>query len=267
MIQRTSFVGAALAVVLLVPALPAQPTRRTIYSTPQVPPDEALQRLNLTLAWATAVPVDGKRDAIILAELRGKDLFVLMRSGLVVRLDAETGRTYWRARVGKPHTLAPYLAVNSRSVYLFANAVVYALDRATGGEKWNYPMPAGLAAGAAVDEEYIFIPTVDTRINAFYLPFVTAGEPIVGSPGERIRESAVYGRPDAGERLLPRPVWRAKTNIQIAFPPLQSTDEILVLSRDGEGMGFPKVPREGATQATELYRFTFDGKISVPGSA
>jgi outer membrane protein assembly factor BamB len=267
MIQRMTFFGVALSAALLVPPLAAQTHRRTIFSTPAVPSDEALRRLNLHLAWRAAVPVDGTRDGIITAEPHGKDLIVLTRSGMVVRLDAETGRTYWRARVGKPYTLAPYLAVNSRSVYVFANAVLFALDRETGGEKWSRPMPAGLAAGAAVDEEYIFIPTVDTRLSALYLPFVTVGGGAgsAGSPGERPRVSAVYVRPDAGEPITARPVWSDVTNIQIAFAPLQSADEVLVLSRDGEGMGYPKVPREAGSSSVELYHFNLDGKIAVPG--
>ena len=42
-----------------------------------------------------------------LEPVNGRDLFVLTRSGEVVRLDQETGEQKWRVRAGKPYTLSP----------------------------------------------------------------------------------------------------------------------------------------------------------------
>lgn len=270
MIRNPILAGAIVSLALLAATLTAQTSRRTIYSRPDIPGTAALQRLNLHLAWRNTVPVDGQRDALIVVELHDRDLIVLTRSGLIVRMDAETGVTHWRTRVGKPYTLLPYVATNSRSVYVIANAQLFSLDRGSGAPKWDYPLPAGISAAPAVDEEQIYVPTVTSRLYAFYLPFVTGGALSPGdtvvSAGETPRSSLVYGRRDTEERIRPRPVWVDDTGLQLLFRPLQSNDDLLVVSPSGQGMGFPKVPREGNT-SLDLYKFNLDGKISVPGAS
>src|SRR5947209_2262633 len=121
-------------VVVLAAALGAagqtgQTPRSRVYSHPSLPSDATLARLNLRLAWRGYVPVDGKRDGILRIDIIDRDLFALTRSGMVIRMDAETGDVRWRARVGKPYTVLPYLGANSRAVYVSANAQMYALDR------------------------------------------------------------------------------------------------------------------------------------------
>ena len=90
-------------------------------------------------------------------------------------IDAESGKVNWRATVGRPYSILPFIAVNSRSVYVIANVQLHALDRATGNKKWDYRLPAGVAAGPAVDDQQIYIPASDGRVYAFTLPFVGKG--------------------------------------------------------------------------------------------
>jgi outer membrane protein assembly factor BamB len=256
------YLGVTLTIALATTNLSAQINRSAIYSNPEIPSPEALRRLNLHLAWREAVPMDGKRDALIYVEYHGKDLLAATRSGMVTRIDAETGKVHWRTRVGKPYTILPFLAANSRSVYVIANAQMIALDRGSGGQKWDYPLPAGISAAPVVDEEQIYLPTATTRLYAFYLPFVTLGAD-GGSPGEGRRESLVYSRSDPDERIRPRPIWSDLTTLQLAFRPVQTSEEVMVVSPSGEGIGFTKVPREGEA-SSQLYRFSLDGKISAP---
>src|SRR5262245_4300001 len=110
--------AAVVSVALAVPAATAQDHRRNIYSTPELPSAEALRRLNLVQSWRGFVPMDGRKDGFLRIVFDGNDLFATARSGLVTRIDAETGQVRWRARVGKPYTLLPYITMNRRSVYL-----------------------------------------------------------------------------------------------------------------------------------------------------
>src|SRR3954463_11299458 len=110
---RTTLLAAILAGGLLATTLHAQISRSRIYSRPAVPSDAALRRLNLVVAWRGSVPMASSRDRILRTELDGKDLFVLTSSGTVARIDAETGKSYWRARVGKAYTLTTALALNN----------------------------------------------------------------------------------------------------------------------------------------------------------
>src|SRR4051812_1704336 len=63
--------------LLLGSSLPAQTSRDKIYSRPEIPSKEALDRLNLHLAWRAYVPTEGGRDALIHTVLEGRDLIVL----------------------------------------------------------------------------------------------------------------------------------------------------------------------------------------------
>src|SRR5438105_413971 len=113
-----TMVGAGLAVLLAATAVSAQrwsSSRARIYSEPAVPSAEVLRRLNLTLGWSRIIPTDGRRDAVATVQLAGPDLFVQTRSGLIVRLDAETGVVRWRVRVGKAYEGGSPLAYNSRA--------------------------------------------------------------------------------------------------------------------------------------------------------
>jgi outer membrane protein assembly factor BamB len=261
MMTLRTVLGVALGVLLLSASAQAQIPRARIYSRPPGPSAEALRRLNLVEAWRAYVPMDGRRDGIIRIEFHRRAMFVLTRSGQVVRLDPETGEQKWRARVGKPYTLLPVFAANNRSVYVVANADIYALDIARGTQKWSYVLPAGLAAGPAVDEQQIYLPSSNSRLYAYYLPFITTDD-MGPRAGPR---SPVYGRDEPDREARPRPVWEEETNITLVIRPLQTSDYLFLISPDGKAVGYSKVLREGAG-STEAYRFSTEGRIRVaPG--
>ncbi|MFM7152065.1 MAG: PQQ-binding-like beta-propeller repeat protein, partial [Gemmataceae bacterium] len=232
-----------------------------IYSNPRLPTADELQRLNLHLSWQSGIPMDGRKDGFLQIHFEDKDLFALTRSGLITCLDAETGIVRWRQRVGKPYTLLPYFSVNSRSIYVISNATMFSLDRETGKERWERPLPAGISAPPAVDEEMIFVPAATNRLYAFYLPFVQ-GTQDTFSLGEVKRESLIYSRRGDDEKPTLRPVWVDDTNIRLKFRPLQTNNEILAVSPDGIGLGLTKIPKDGYAY-NEIYKFDFASKINV----
>ena len=150
-------------------------------------------------------------------------------------MDAETGKIYWRTRVGKPYTMLPYVAANSRSIYVIANAKLVGLERSTGRKKWDFPLPSGISAGPVVDEEQSDIPFADTTLAAYYLPFVS--ETDTSGSGETELRSTVYGR---SQEEGSRPWHRSstglvgRTNIQLSLRPLQTQETVFVLSPKGE---------------------------------
>jgi outer membrane protein assembly factor BamB len=248
--------GAVVSLALLVPSVTAQ-HRRNIYSNPDLPSPEALRRLNLHQAWRGAVPMDGRKDGFLRVVFDGKDLFATTRSGLVTRLDAETGQVRWRSRVGKAYTLLPYIVTNRRSLFVIANATMFSLDRENGAEQWEFPLPGGITAGPAVDKTRVFVPTATTTLFAYNLPF-TAGSLVGGGA----REARLIDRGDGEERLGPRSLWSSRTNINLAYRPLVSKRELLVLSPEGQGVGYHKTPiREGV--AAELFSFDLGHKVTV----
>jgi outer membrane protein assembly factor BamB len=251
----------ALDVLVLSASARAQYSRSRIFSRPMGPSTEALLRLNLVEAWRAYIPMDGRRDGIIRVDFSGRDMFVVSRSGQVVRLDPETGEQRWRARAGKPYTMLPVFAANNRSVYVVANADVFAFDRERGTLKWSYVLRAGLAASPIVDDQQIYLPSANSRFYVYYLPFVSVSD----TEGGAVARSRVYGTPDPSGEARPRPVWEEETALTLAFKPLQTSDTVFVISPDGKAIGYYKVLREGFG-STEAYRFSTEGRIRVqPG--
>ncbi len=95
--------AAALLLMLAVAAVASNDPER-VWSQPAVPSREALDRLNLDLAWAVYVPMDGKRDSFASIQLDGNQLIAQTRSGMITILDAENGgRALWRSRPGRAY--------------------------------------------------------------------------------------------------------------------------------------------------------------------
>jgi outer membrane protein assembly factor BamB len=227
-----------------------------IFSRPTLPSADTLRRLDLHLAWTTALPMDGKRDALYSIVLEGKDLFVLSRSGQIARLDAETGVVRWKSRPGRKYTTVPYMAVNSQSVFLVLNATLYSINRERGLPEWEYPLPGGLATAPIVDNEQIYIPRSDGFLTAFSLPFITLtrdGQPTL---------SPVYGQLDPTGEVAPRPrpMWSIDTQMELAFPPVQTTDSLFIVDPSGKAKGLDKINRTDR-DGLEFFRIAFEGKV------
>jgi len=131
--------------ILLLGALVAPLTAQDIprlYTDPELPARDALDRLRLKTAWTAKLPTDGRRDGFYTIQLvprkNGHELLIQTRSGAVMAVDAETGRVRWSTRVGVPFRVAQPLAYNRESVFVINNIVVFALDRDTGRLQWQF---------------------------------------------------------------------------------------------------------------------------------
>lgn len=89
------------AVLLGAAALATAGERSRRYSEPAVPSREALDRLNLKLAWRTYVPTDGRRDGLESVQVIDHDqVLVQTRGGETTLLDGTDGATLWHAHLG-----------------------------------------------------------------------------------------------------------------------------------------------------------------------
>src|SRR5688572_16018536 len=123
----------AVAFVLVVPlvmSVRAGELSRT-YTQPPVPPREALERLNLQMAWRVFLPTDGRRDRLFSVQVLDTQVLVQTLSGSVMALDPLTGATQWRSRVGAPYAVTAPLGYNTESVFAVNGTRLYVLNRAT----------------------------------------------------------------------------------------------------------------------------------------
>jgi outer membrane protein assembly factor BamB len=257
MTTGTRLLIAGLPVLLLATAATAQIPRSKIYSEPTVPPDDALRRLNLKLAWHRYVPTEGRKDGLATVQLAGKDLLVQTRSGLIVRMDAETGVIHWRQRVGKAYAVTQGLAFNTRSVFAVNGLFLFSLDRATGRQRWRFGLPNAASGLPVADDQQLYLPSNIGRLYAYHLP---AADSLGGldESGERAR---AYGEAErAGEPALN---WSVLTNIDLEGVPLQTRSRVLVVSPAGEGRAYEKAESTLGVTAL-LARFTLSGRTQVP---
>ena len=138
--MKKLFVGAG-GVLLLAVAAAASDDPLRIWSQPSPPSQEALDRLNLQMAWAVHVPMDGRRDGFASIQIAGDQVLVQTRSGLITVLDAENGgRALWRSRPGRAYQAELPFAYNTRTLFPTDSGNVFALDRDTGALQWQHAL-------------------------------------------------------------------------------------------------------------------------------
>jgi outer membrane protein assembly factor BamB len=247
------------------------------------PPQELLDRLNLKMGYRIYVPMDGRQDGLTTVQLSGRDLFVQTRSGMVALIDAETGITSWRQRVGRSYVAEHALAFNSREVYVINNVYLYALDRLTGAVNWTFRLPEGIASPPVADENMIYIASVTGLLTAYLLPRPdliasaparTKAPPSLRSEG-RTSTAAVSSitrsareASTVDEALIgPHPVrsWSEVTNLRLELPMLLTRDRLVVPTPNGTVLGLSKLLPVG-TASTISYRFSTESAIRMPAA-
>ena len=233
------YMGAAVAVLLAATMALAQTESRVIYSQPAIPSRADLDRLNLTEAWHTYLPVDGQRDGVFRVQIHDKQLVFLMRSGAVIAINPETGATQWRTRVGVPYVPAAGFGSNSDTVFVAKGVDIYALDRKKGGLRWTFGLDKAPTAAPVADDERIFVPEGTNRLNAYTLPKQQEVAPLPLVVEKRVEEPA----PKSLEGMY---------NAKRAASVLGSTQSLGSVSAVGGGGKYVKAvgPLSSATQST-----------------
>jgi outer membrane protein assembly factor BamB len=250
------FQAVALACLALPLVTQAQgPLIRPRYSSPSTPSNEVLRRLGMRLAWQATVPMDGRKDGFARILIDNEDLLVLTRSGMLARINAETGKFYWKTRVGRPYTTTPTISANFRSVFVVMNAEASSIERERGTQEWRMDLPTGLSAAPVVGEVVVekvtedvyFFPGANNHLSAYVLP----------PPEEYLAGLSARDRRDLGK---PRRLWSAESNLELTFQPLRTASILFAISPSGKGRAF------NTRNGEEAYRFEAFGKVhSRPG--
>jgi len=289
--QAHTLLVVLIAAAVWTATLQAQQERAKWYTQPVPPPREFLDRLNLTMSYRLYVPMDGRHDGLVTVQLHGSNLYVQTRSGLVMLIDAETGATLWRQRVGRPYVAEHALAFNSREVYVVNNLYLYALDLLTGEVNWSFRMPEGIAAPPVADENMLYIATPTGRLSAYYLPRpdrLASGPP--GDVSQRAASGEEY-KPMAALRqearsstaaispltrsareastvgevvgLQPILAWSEHTSLRLELPSVLTSDRLVIPIPNGTVLGLGKLQPVGGI-SNVIYRFSAESSIRMP---
>ncbi len=277
------WLGAALLTMLTFSVALGQHDRSQIYANPIPPRREALERLNLKMAWYTYIPLDGLRDGLTAVKFTGKHLLVQTRSGMVAQVLAESGKSQWRTHVGNPYQNLHTLTYNSNMVLVLNNNYLFGLDRADGQVQYQMTLPGGVSTSPAADDEQIYLPMVG-QLRTYRLPNMTAERayqaarreeeakaaslrelvPQSGSPYEtpKIR----LPPPGARYKVGPQPfeVWYSAQNVRLDYPMQITSDVVLGTGADGTLVSFAKYLPGQTGSASPVFRFRPEGKVLGP---
>ena len=125
-----------------------------ILTRPSVPSRDALERLNLQMAWRVYLPTASRRDGIHSVVPLDNQVFVLTRYGLTVAYDLRTGEVQWRTFVGAPYGVTRPLEAGPKLVNVVNQGNRYGLKRATGEAAPPVPVPIEHPSVVGVGEEF-----------------------------------------------------------------------------------------------------------------
>lgn len=232
----------ALAALLLFPALVAAQESR-VYTRPTPLSREALERLHLKQAWRALVPIGDRRDGVYSVQFMGDQIIVQTRAGVVAALNPADGRTQWRTQVGLPYRVNHPLGANNELLFATRGTFLYALNRKTGTQMWEYDLPGSPSSPPTADDDNVYVSTGVGRLLVYELPRKKKAAP--DAPPEAPAEPNPKKYPDTQPSSSP---YSIKGPARQAVGPLSSARQV--------GSGWSAGP-----QPELLWEFKADARI------
>jgi outer membrane protein assembly factor BamB len=288
---------AVLALAALAAAAVAQQSSVRRYTSPDLPPRAALDRLSLTLAWSNRLPTRGTEDGLFSLQLlpaNGREeLLVQTRLGTVFLLDPATGDIVWRTHVGGAFQRLLPVGYNDEDLFVIRDHTLFVLDRRTGRQRmytvdprdghvtYGFDLKTGLTAPVVGDRDRVYL-CQDERIGAYNVPrFSVTEAPALGSSapapppayGGSLRPKgppAPGGSPEAkgppppaASTHQPSWAWGALTSgiplgVPLPYAPVVVGETVNVIGAEGSLISV------NAVTAKERYRYKLYGAVAAP---
>jgi outer membrane protein assembly factor BamB len=169
--MRRLAVLAILLVVLSTTAAPPPPTKVLTY--PAAPVKAELDRANLQMAWSLQLPADIVHNGIGSIQLIGTQLYIQLRDGTIVAIDAETGKVDWSRRVGNTYPIIRRLGYDADLVLALDVNRLIALEKKSGIQRWVLDLPDVPVAPPMAGEYLLYVPFSNGRVITYALPETT----------------------------------------------------------------------------------------------
>jgi outer membrane protein assembly factor BamB len=239
-----------------------------VFTRPTVPSREALDRLNLKLAWRIFLPTDGRRDGIFSVQVLPDQIFVQTRSGGIIALDPANGHIQWRVRLGKPYRVTHPLGHNARSVYVADGLQLFALNRSTGRVDWELALPNACSAPPVADAERLYLSLGLNQLYVYGLPDAPRPAAAAKNGGDRPPQALPPPPDSSGAAALSFPGeppgprlqldWDYAADARLDQAPLVTGDLVLAVAADGSAFATSKV------RFDPQFRFQADAPLSAP---
>ena len=162
--MRLTRLASTTCAILLISASVASAQR-----TLSLPNESELNRYGLTRAWWAQANINPSRDTVRHMVIDEDVVVVQSSAGLVTTYEAETGRQLWTAQLGHKDDASFPAVTNSDFVMIAVGMNVFAVTKFEGDIAWQLGLPGHPSATPALDDDQLFVPTLDGSIYAFSL--------------------------------------------------------------------------------------------------
>jgi outer membrane protein assembly factor BamB len=257
-----------------------------IRTNPKLPMRDALERMNLLIAWNTRVLVDGNRDGVYSMQIlpgNPNQLCVQTFKGIVYLYDADNGDLLWKTQVGVPYWTPQPVGYNSQSIFVTRRNVLHVVNRYTGTQRvytynerimqadFGFELTYTPNAAPVADEDFLYF-TMGDRLNAFFIPDferidrIKRGRDKLKAEDKDVKpliQGDDYPR-ESGDSPQPVYLWGYRFGDQfMTASPLVFGEQLSMLTTDGTLTG---VGRDGTGPREDFYRpFKVYGR--TPGAA
>lgn len=207
-----------------------------------LPSPRELNRIGLERMWWSQATINPARDTVTHITVDDHNLYVQSSAGMTTCFDAETGKKLWAVQLGRADATSYPVSSNDEFALVTGGPMLYAVEKFKGESLWRIRMPTLASARPTMDDERIYVPSLDDSIYALDLRTI-----------RRLYE----------ERKLPEfsfetVAWRYQSGDEITTPPVTTGRVVSFASTDRSLYTLQTFPRQ------LLWQFETGAPVSAP---
>ncbi len=135
----------------------------------ELPNSRTLSRYGLERAWWSQATINPKRDKVKYMVLDEENVYLQGTGGSVTAFDAESGKRLWAVQLGNRDEPIFSGVSNEKHFLAISGMTLYCIERFGGRVLWELKLPAMPSVGVSVDDQHIYIGTLDGSIYSYEL--------------------------------------------------------------------------------------------------
>ena len=182
-----------------------------------LPTQQQLSPFGLERAWWGQATLNASRDKVRHVTIDEDIVYVQASSGIATAFNSETGERLWATLLGRFDQPSFPAVSNEDLALMVVGSTMYGIDKRTGKTVWTLVLPGQPSTGPSVDDNQVYIGTLDGSVYAFSLKKIR----------QLYREQRL---PQWSQEAL---VWRYKAGKEVTSPPIVTGRVVNFASRDG----------------------------------
>lgn len=183
----------------------------TIYNVPR-----------LKLLWEAQAVINKGRDKVAHIALDEEVIFVQTSAGIVTALNAESGRRFWSAQVGRNDEVAMKATTDSQMVAVVVGPVIHAFDKFSGQKLFAFRLDNAASGAPLITRREIAVGNRVDVIRHIFVP--TSDQSVVAYDVEQLQYLGTHGTLKPG--VIRALDWRFATAQNIRFAPIAGQERL-----------------------------------------